>query len=184
MTEKAKRGPVDGPSLRDAQQKVIPFDGTVKAPMVALGKTKPAMLEPNFREGPTMTKPIMSLMQMVDAGAEFWLSQADGLMMYLKGDHENPVNLSRVNNTLGLETYVFDRRADARAHAKWTEEICPVSYGGASSAGDAQPEAADPEDLRTRGGSTGRGRAGGRGARAGAGRRRGGRRPPPREPRG
>ena len=109
--------------------------------MVTVGKTKAALLEPSFREGPTITKPIMCLLQMVDAGAEFWLSSTEGLTMYMKGDRENPIDLSRINNTIGFETYVFDKRADARAHAKWVEEICPVSYGDSSGAGEAADEA-------------------------------------------
>ena len=51
-----------------------------------------------------ITKPIMSLMMMVDGGAEFWLSGKSGLKMYLRGDMQNAVELTRKNNTLGLDS--------------------------------------------------------------------------------
>ena len=66
------------------------------------------LLEPTFRESPTITNPILWQLQMVDAGAEFWLSKKDGCLMYLKDNHDNPIKLTRVNNTLGFETFVFD----------------------------------------------------------------------------
>ena len=93
--------------------------------MVAHGAKQVALLEPTSREGPTIRKPIVSLMQMIDAGAEFWLSKTDGCRMYLQADHKNGIALGRVNNTLGIEGYVFDKGEDARAHAGRSSSCAP-----------------------------------------------------------
>ena len=62
--------------------------------------------------------------------------------MYLRGDRQNPVTLNRVNNILGFETFVFDKRADAKAHARWSAGVCPVSYGAS---GGAETSALDSD---------------------------------------
>ncbi len=76
-----------------------------------------------------ITQTIMRQMQMVDVGSEFWLCARDGVGMYPKGEYENPIQLARVNNMIGIEMFVFDRRTDARNYASWSKEVCPVSAG-------------------------------------------------------
>eukprot|EP00974_Lingulodinium_polyedra_P099288 9618832-Lingulodinium_polyedra.AAC.1 len=85
---------------------------------------------------------------MVDAGAEFWLSASSGSEMYLKGDRGNPIPLGRKNNTLGVDSYIFSTRTDAKAHARSCRAeaaICPATVGGSMSSSDGGPPAVDSQ---------------------------------------
>jgi hypothetical protein len=74
--------------------------------MTAQGDQGTHLLKANFRVGETVSKPILSLMEVIDNGAEVWLSK--GLMkMYINHDYENGSDLARRHNTLGIEVMKF-----------------------------------------------------------------------------
>ena len=157
----ACREPDEGPASQDAQQKKISFDVVARVPMVLQGSGKPKSLESRFREGATVSKTIMSLMMMADAGAEFGLSKQTGCQLYIGGDYESLIELTRQSNTLGMEvnpfenlwkakSYAHDHKVVAAVAAEETEDVdmeAPDTEGSTAS-GDAvheQPEAT--EDL-------------------------------------
>ena len=65
-----------GPTVRDAQKNVIKFDGMATIPMAAaMNDETQTLLKAKFRFGETVSKPILSLLEVMDNGAEFWLSR-------------------------------------------------------------------------------------------------------------
>ncbi|CAK0900365.1 unnamed protein product [Prorocentrum cordatum] len=153
-----------------------PFDGAVRALAAVAGQAEAALVEPDFREGPTNAKPIVSPMQMVRCGAEFWVSSGEGRAARSKGDRENATRLRRVSDALGIESDVFDVSAGSKGRATWAGSACPTGMGGASGsaeAGRSGKAVAEVEAERPRagagpraacGGALGSGSAGGGGA--------------------
>ena len=76
--EGCEQGADHGPAVRDAQRRPMKFDAVATVPMTAQGERSTHLLKANFRVGETVSKPILSLMEVIDNGAEVWLSK--GLM--------------------------------------------------------------------------------------------------------
>ena len=101
--------------VRDAQKRPIAFHTVATVPMTTTGD-QAGLLMAKFSLGETASKPIPSLMEIVDNGAEFWLRKGD-LETFLRRDYENGVALSRCRNTLGLEVLKFRSTQEAKQHA-------------------------------------------------------------------
>jgi hypothetical protein len=116
-------GPDAGPTLRDAQRQVIDFESVAKVPMVVQTEGGAQLLKASMRLGKTMSKPILSMLGVMDKGADFWLSSKTGLIMYPGGDLAQPIPLERKNNTLGFYVKRFTTTAAARDFANGVEAI-------------------------------------------------------------
>ena len=75
------------------------------------------LLKASFRVGETVSKPILSLMEIIDNGAEVWLRRGN-MKMYLNKDYENGISLARRHNTLGIEVVKFQSAQEAREYAR------------------------------------------------------------------
>ena len=74
------------------------------------------LLKVNFRLGTTVSKPILSLLEIVDNGAEFWLSAGD-MRMFLHKDYDAGIRIARRHNILGLEVKTFTNTKEAKQYA-------------------------------------------------------------------
>ena len=72
--------PERGAPLRDVQRRPIKFAGMVKVALVLRGTSGPSAegvpVEVNFRVGPTIGKPILSLGKIIDGGASGWFDRS------------------------------------------------------------------------------------------------------------
>ena len=116
-------GPDAGPTLRDAQRQAIDFEGVAKVPMVVHTEGGTQLLKASMRLGKTMSKPILSMLGVMDKGADFWLSSKTGMIMYPGGDLTQPIQLERKNNTLGFNVKRFTTTAAARDFANGVEAV-------------------------------------------------------------
>lgn len=71
------------PMVWDAQ-KVIEFDSVATVPMTTMGPHA-TLLKAAFRLGSSVSKPILSFLEVVDNGAEVWLSKNE-MKMYVNKD--------------------------------------------------------------------------------------------------
>jgi hypothetical protein len=111
-----------GPTVRDAQRQTIKFDAVATVPMTTTGE-QASLLKANFRLGETVSKPILSLLEVIDNVAEVWFSKGD-MKMFANRDYGNGIPLTRKHNTMGLEVMTFAITKDARQYAG----IC--AFGG------------------------------------------------------
>ena len=68
---------------------------------------KQQLFKAKVRIGEKVSKPILSLLEMVDKGHSIWLDREDGLTMYPSRDFDRPIKLARRNNTLGMHAKAF-----------------------------------------------------------------------------
>ncbi|CAK0856887.1 unnamed protein product, partial [Prorocentrum cordatum] len=116
--EGCRRGEDRGPRLLDAQRKEIKMDSIATVPMaVADDCEQPRLLKADLRLGDTVSKPILSLLEVMDKGAEFWLSAKTGMCMYPGGDLSKGIPLTRKNNTLGFNAKTFRTATEAKEFA-------------------------------------------------------------------
>ena len=133
--------------MRDAQKKSIKFDAVATVPMTTTERL-PTLLKANFRLGETVSKPILSLLEVIDNGAEVWLSKGD-MKMFMNKDYEKGITLTRRHNTLGMEVMAFTSAKEARQFASnctLTEDadLQDVMIEGEHSSGSGGP----PEAAR------------------------------------
>ena len=118
-----------GPRVRDAQRQSIKFESVATVPMATTGE-QIELLKANFRLGATVSKPILSLLEVVDNGAEVWLSK-DDMRMFLHKDYDAGLRLARRHNTLGIEVKTFTNKKEAKQYAGLcavAEEIDPMDF--------------------------------------------------------
>ncbi|CAK0875518.1 unnamed protein product, partial [Prorocentrum cordatum] len=116
--EGCRRGEDHGPRLLDAQRNEIKMDSIATVPMAVTDECEQLkLLKADFRLGDTVSKPILSLLEAMDKGAEFWLSAKTGMCMYPGGDLSKGIPLTRKNNTLGFNAKTFKTATEAKEFA-------------------------------------------------------------------
>ncbi|CAK0848676.1 unnamed protein product, partial [Prorocentrum cordatum] len=116
--EGCRRGEDRGPRLLGAQRKEIKMDSIATMPMaVADDCEQPRLLKADFRLCDTASKPFFSLLEVMDKGAEFWLSAKMGMCMCPGGDLSKGIPLTRKNNTLGFNAKTFWTATEAKEFA-------------------------------------------------------------------
>ncbi|CAK0813201.1 unnamed protein product [Prorocentrum cordatum] len=101
-----------------ASEKETKMDSIATVPMaVADDCEQPKLLKADFRLGDTVSKPILWLLEVMDKGAEFWLSAKTGMCMYPGGDLSKGIPLTRKNNTLGFNAKTFKTATEAKEFA-------------------------------------------------------------------
>ena len=128
------------------------------------GNEQTKLMKANFRLGDTVSKPILSLLEVMDKGAEFWLSAKTGMHMYPGGDLSKGIPLARTHNALGFNAETFKNVTEAKecqasvnANEQQAEQFTPspgaAGSGGAAAAAApaaaAQPSA-EPDGGRVR----------------------------------
>ncbi|CAK0827956.1 unnamed protein product [Prorocentrum cordatum] len=147
--EGCKKGEDRGPRLLDAQRKEIKIDSIATVPMaVADDCEQPELLKADFRLGDAVSKPILSLLEVMGKGAEFWLSAKTGMCMYPGGDLSKGIPLTRKNNTLGFNAKTFKTATEAKEFAasvntneQQEEAFAPTPGAAGSGAATAAPAA-------------------------------------------
>lgn len=95
----------------------------------------PLLMNAKFRVGPTVSKPILSLLSMMDRGAELWLSAKLWMIMYPGGDHSagrSPADEAEQHVWLEATADIArQHRLDimSREASDFASEIAPVSAG-------------------------------------------------------
>ncbi|CAK0811260.1 unnamed protein product, partial [Prorocentrum cordatum] len=116
--EGCKEGEGRGPRQLDAQRKEIKMDSIATVPMAVVDDCEqPKLLKADFRLGDAVSKPILSLLEVMDKGAEFWLIAKTGMCMYPGGDLSKGIPLTRKNNTLGFNAKTFKTATEAKEFA-------------------------------------------------------------------
>ncbi|CAK0790198.1 unnamed protein product, partial [Prorocentrum cordatum] len=135
--------------LLGAQRNEIKMDSIATVPMAVTDECEQLkLLKADFRLGDTVSKPILSLLEVMDKGAEFWLSAKTGMCMYPGGDLNKGIPLTRKNNTLGFNAKTFKTAAEAKefaasvnANEQQEEAFVPTPGAAGSGAATAAPAA-------------------------------------------
>jgi hypothetical protein len=148
----------EGPMMRDAQKRPIPFVSSARIPMVAAtaGGTC-SLLKATMRLGPTISKPILSMFQMIDHGAEFTL-KSSGCTVKMG---RSTIPLERVNNSLAMRVRTFDTDQGAKdaANEHFVAGIeednlrSPQNLSGGEPSSPASTTRLDAQRLRHGGGT-------------------------------
>ncbi|CAK0815286.1 unnamed protein product, partial [Prorocentrum cordatum] len=100
--EGCRKGDDHGPRLLGAQRSEIKVDSIATVPMAVTDECEQLkLLKADFRLGDTVSKPILSLLEVMDKGAEFWLSAKTGMK----------------NDTLGFNAKTFKTATEAKEFA-------------------------------------------------------------------
>ncbi|CAK0834427.1 unnamed protein product, partial [Prorocentrum cordatum] len=107
-----------GLGLLGAQRQEITMGAVATAPMaVDDDNEQTKLLKAGFRLGHTVSTPILSLLEEMDMGAEFWLGAKTGVCMCPGGDLTRGIPLTRKNNTLGFNARTFRATTEAKEFA-------------------------------------------------------------------
>ena len=131
--------------MLDARKKPIKMDVIATAPRAVDDEhNETKLLKANFRLGETVSKPILSPLEVMDKGAECWLSAKSGMCTYPGGDEPKEIPLTRKHNTLGFNGKTFKTDYEAKefaasVNANEQEEEFRPSPGAAGSGGAPGP---------------------------------------------